>query len=99
MQNNEVIVIIFYYCPNFLNIVAFTADITESVPVQSARQHKAENVDKNISENSFSLNTGIDRDGEAVFHTTKSPTDGATVEDSELEEEVCLVNVKWETFH
>ncbi|CAH8603211.1 unnamed protein product [Schistosoma intercalatum] len=66
---------------------SFTADITESVPVQSARHHKAESVDKNISENSFSLNTEIDRDGEAVFHTTKSPTDGATVEDSELEEE------------
>ncbi|VDO91253.1 unnamed protein product [Schistosoma margrebowiei] len=79
---------------------SFTADITGSVPVQSARQHKAESVDKNISENSFSLNTGIDHDGESVFHTTKSPTDGATVEDSELEEEVPHhLTRSWDNFH
>ncbi|CAH8866243.1 unnamed protein product [Trichobilharzia szidati] len=75
-----------------ISFEAYTIDISEPVPVQSIRQQKSENVDKNISDSNAYDDSGVSQDNSAM-HASKSPAGDKIVStDSELEIE--LENLK-----
>ncbi|VDQ01169.1 unnamed protein product [Trichobilharzia regenti] len=53
---------------------SFTIDISEPVPVQSIRQQKSENVDKNISDSNAYDDSGVNQDNSAM-HANLKPDD------------------------